>query len=66
MFEILDDVTISERKTDNLRMPVLDKVKEPAGYAISGKIESGFLKIGMNLAVLPTKKQLTVLNIHNT
>jgi translation elongation factor EF-1alpha len=47
-------------------MPVLDKVKEPAGYAISGKIESGFLKIGMNLAVLPTKKQLTVLNIHNT
>jgi translation elongation factor EF-1alpha len=46
LFEILDDVTISERKTDNLRMPVLDKVKEPAGYAISGKIESGFLKIG--------------------
>ncbi len=54
LLEILDALEVPPRKPDGpLRVPVLDKMKD-RGTVIFGKVESGTVKIGDQLTVMPS------------
>jgi peptide chain release factor subunit 3 len=52
---------VPKRDVDGpVRIPVLDKMKDQ-GIFCFGKIESGIIKVDMNLTLMPQQKDFTVL-----
>lgn len=64
LFEILDTIEIPPRDPKGpLRMPLIDKYKD-MGTVVMGKIESGSIREGDSLLVMPNKANVKVLGIH--
>ncbi|KAJ3087997.1 translation termination factor GTPase eRF3, partial [Physocladia obscura] len=56
LLELLDDMNVGDRKIDGpLLMPISDKFKD-MGTVITGKIESGKVRKGQNVIIMPNKK----------
>ncbi|KAJ6824099.1 eukaryotic peptide chain release factor GTP-binding subunit ERF3A isoform X1 [Iris pallida] len=63
LFEILDSIEIPPRDPKGpLRMPIIDKYKD-MGTVVMGKIESGSIREGDNLLIMPNKASVKVLGI---
>ncbi|CAN4098281.1 unnamed protein product [Withania somnifera] len=63
LFEILDAVEVPPRDPKGpLRMPIIDKFKD-MGTVVMGKIESGSIREGDNLLIMPNKASVKVLAI---
>ncbi|KAK9153921.1 hypothetical protein Sjap_001401 [Stephania japonica] len=64
LFEVLDTIEIPLRDPKGpFRMPILDKFKD-MGTVVMGKIESGSVREGDSLLVMPNKVQVKVLSVH--
>ncbi|KAL6640264.1 hypothetical protein ACP70R_015404 [Stipagrostis hirtigluma subsp. patula] len=64
LFEVLDCIEVPLRDPKGpVRMPILDKYKE-MGTVVMGKIESGTIREGDNLLVMPNKANVKVIGIH--
>ncbi|KAJ6851704.1 eukaryotic peptide chain release factor GTP-binding subunit ERF3A isoform X1 [Iris pallida] len=64
LFEVLDSIEIPPRDPKGpLRMPIIDKYKD-MGTIVMGKIESGSIREGDNLLIMPNKTSVKVLGIH--
>ena len=65
LLEILDSIEPPKRNIDGpLRVPVLDKMKD-RGVVAFGKVESGVIRIGSKLAVMPNNTKWQVVGIYN-
>ncbi|XP_027167735.1 eukaryotic peptide chain release factor GTP-binding subunit ERF3A isoform X1 [Coffea eugenioides] len=63
LFEALDAVEIPARDPKGpFRMPIIDKFKD-MGTVVMGKVESGSIREGDNLLVMPNKAQVKVVAI---
>ncbi|XP_020270278.1 eukaryotic peptide chain release factor GTP-binding subunit ERF3A isoform X2 [Asparagus officinalis] len=63
LFEILDTIELPPRDPKApLRMPIIDKYKD-MGTVVMGKIESGSIREGDSLYVMPNKANVKVLGI---
>jgi len=63
VFEILP---VPQRDVEGpVRIPVLDKMKDQGVFCF-GKIESGSIKVDMNLTLMPQQKDFTVQQIFNS
>ncbi|KAL3626632.1 hypothetical protein CASFOL_030181 [Castilleja foliolosa] len=64
LFEVLDAIGIPSRDPNGpFRMPIIDKFKD-MGTVIMGKIESGSIREGDNMLIMPNKAQVIVLAIY--
>ncbi|GLT87582.1 hypothetical protein SLE2022_056610 [Rubroshorea leprosula] len=64
LFEVLDAVEIPPRDPNGpFRMPIIDKFKD-MGTVVMGKVESGTVREGDSLLVMPNKAQVKVLAIY--
>ncbi|XP_059645729.1 uncharacterized protein LOC132287207 isoform X2 [Cornus florida] len=64
LFEALDAIEIPPRDPNGpFRMPIIDKFKD-MGTVLMGKVESGSVREGDNLLVMPNKAQVKVLAIY--
>lgn len=64
LFEILDTIDVPPRDPNGpLRMPIIDKYKD-MGTVVMGKIESGSIREGDSLLVMPNKAHVKILGIH--
>ncbi|KAJ4953345.1 hypothetical protein NE237_030177 [Protea cynaroides] len=64
LFEALDAVEVPPRDPKGpFRMPIIDKFKD-MGTVVMGKIESGSIREGNNLLVMPNKAYVKVLAIY--
>ncbi|XP_058087216.1 uncharacterized protein LOC131234394 [Magnolia sinica] len=64
LFEALDAVEIPARDPQgSLRMPIIDKFKD-MGTVVMGKIESGSIREGDTLLVMPNKANVKVLAVY--
>nr|P23637.1 RecName: Full=Eukaryotic peptide chain release factor GTP-binding subunit; AltName: Full=ERF-3; Short=ERF3; AltName: Full=ERF2; AltName: Full=Omnipotent suppressor protein 2; AltName: Full=Polypeptide release factor 3; AltName: Full=Translation release factor 3 [Ogataea pini]CAA40231.1 EF-1alpha-like protein factor [Ogataea pini] len=65
LLEYLDSMPLAVRKiNDPFMLPISSKMKD-LGTVIEGKIESGHVKKGQNLLVMPNKTQVEVTTIYN-
>lgn len=65
LFDVLDSVEIPPRDPNApLRMPIIDKYKD-MGTVVMGKIESGTIREGDGLLVMPNKAHVKVLSINS-
>jgi len=65
LLELVDNVDVPDRNPNGpLRVPVLDKMKD-RGIVAFGKVESGTIRIGTKLAVMPNNIQCQVTGIYN-
>ncbi|KAK4375522.1 hypothetical protein RND71_006199 [Anisodus tanguticus] len=63
LFEVLDAVEVPPRDPNGpLRIPIIDKFKD-MGTVVMGKIESGSIREGDNLLIMPNKAAVKVLAI---
>ncbi|CAA0841938.1 Translation elongation factor EF1A/initiation factor IF2gamma family protein [Striga hermonthica] len=63
LFEALDAIEIPVRDPKGpFRMPIIDKLKD-MGTVVMGKVESGSVREGDNLLIMPNKVQVKVLAI---
>ncbi|OMJ21306.1 Eukaryotic peptide chain release factor GTP-binding subunit [Smittium culicis] len=63
LLDILDGMNAVDRKVNApLRMPILEKYKD-MGTIVGGKIEAGFVKLGMKLVLMPNRKACEVATI---
>ncbi|KAJ9542619.1 hypothetical protein OSB04_029125 [Centaurea solstitialis] len=64
LFEVLDviDVPVRDPKAP-FRMPIIDKFKD-MGTVVMGKVESGSIREGNNLLIMPNKVQVKVIAIY--
>ncbi|KAJ0980680.1 hypothetical protein J5N97_008935 [Dioscorea zingiberensis] len=64
LFEVLDSIQVPMRDPQGpLRMPIIDKYKD-MGTVIMGKIESGSIREGDSLLVMPNKTNVKVLAVY--
>ncbi|XP_008784278.2 eukaryotic peptide chain release factor GTP-binding subunit ERF3A-like [Phoenix dactylifera] len=64
LFEVLDSIAVPPRDPKGpLRMPIIDKYRE-MGTVVMGKIESGSIREGDSLLIMPNKANVKVLAIH--
>ncbi|KAJ9552713.1 hypothetical protein OSB04_016758 [Centaurea solstitialis] len=64
LFEALDAVEVPLRDPKGpFRMPIIDKFKD-MGTVVMGKVESGSVREGNNLLIMPNKVQVKVLAIY--
>jgi peptide chain release factor subunit 3 len=66
LLQLLDDMRVPRRQMDPsfIRIPVLDKLKD-RGIDIFGKVQSGTIKLGTKLVLMPSKLPVEVLSILN-
>ena len=65
LLEILDSIEPPKRNIDGpLRVPILDRMKD-RGVVVFGKVESGVIRIGTKLAVMPNNTKCQVTGIYN-
>lgn len=58
--DFIDDLPSLNRKQEGpFIMPIVDKYKD-MGTVVMGKVESGFVKKGQNLLVMPNRTQVSV------
>jgi peptide chain release factor subunit 3 len=63
LLDILDSVKLYDRHKDGpLRIPILDKMKDPALIA-HGKVESGTIRLGDKMAIMPSGAPAQVLEL---
>lgn len=66
LFEALDSCPPPQRNPDdNLRIPVLDRMKDQQLLYIFGKIESGIVKEGQKCTLMPSKSVIKIKSILN-
>ena len=66
LMEILDQLEVPPRDPEGpLRIPILDKMKD-RGTVVFGKVESGTVKVGDQLAVLPSNLIAQVATVYNS
>ena len=66
MLEIIDDLELPPREPDGpLRIPVLDKMRD-RGVVMFGKVESGTVKLGEQLTLLPSNVICSVATVYNS
>jgi len=66
LLKTLDDMPKVNRIQRNcLRIPVYDVVKDQGNICIYGKVESGDLREGMKLTMMPFKKQFTASKLYD-
>ncbi|KAJ4757388.1 GTP binding Elongation factor Tu family protein [Rhynchospora pubera] len=64
LFEVLDKIEVPLRDPKGpVRMPIIDKYKD-MGTIVMGKIESGTIKKGDSLLVMPNKANVKVISIY--
>ncbi|KAI3990999.1 hypothetical protein MKX01_026183 [Papaver californicum] len=64
LFEVMDVIEVPLRDPKGpVRMPIIDKFKD-MGTVVMGKIESGSIREGDNLLVLPNKAHVKVLAVY--
>ncbi|KAD7477308.1 hypothetical protein E3N88_00444 [Mikania micrantha] len=64
LFEALDALEVPPRDPHGpFRMPIIDKFKD-LGTVVMGKVESGSVREGNNLVIMPNKVQVKVLAIY--
>ncbi|KAI3797654.1 hypothetical protein L1987_32915 [Smallanthus sonchifolius] len=64
LFEALDALEVPPRDPNGpFRMPIIDKFKD-MGTVVMGKVESGSVREGSNLVIMPNKVQVKVLAIY--
>lgn len=64
LFETLDMLPkVNRIKRDCLRIPVFDSFKEQGNLCVFGKVESGVMREGMKVVMMPNKKNFTILKI---
>ncbi|RZC54267.1 hypothetical protein C5167_013120 [Papaver somniferum] len=64
LFEVMDVIEVPQRDPKGpVRMPIIGKFKD-MGTVVMGKIESGSIREGDNLVVLPNKAQVKVLAVY--
>lgn len=60
LIDLIDNLTIDGRDAKApLRMPVLDRYKD-SGTIVMGKVESGTIKVGQKITLMPTRMQYKV------
>lgn len=65
LLDALDNMELPQRDPDGpIRVPVLDKMKE-RGVVAFGKVESGTIKIGSRLSVMPNDTHCQITGIYN-
>ncbi|ONH75561.1 Eukaryotic peptide chain release factor GTP-binding subunit [Pichia kudriavzevii] len=65
LLEFLDNMPLAQRKiNDPFMLPVSGKMKD-LGTVIEGKIESGHIKKGQSLLLMPNRTNVEVLTIYN-
>ncbi|ORY74782.1 P-loop containing nucleoside triphosphate hydrolase protein [Leucosporidium creatinivorum] len=65
LLNYLDNMTLQDRKNNApLMMPISEKYSD-MGTVIVGKVESGTLRKGQNLVLMPNKTPVSVAAIHN-
>ncbi|KAG7592087.1 Translation elongation factor EFTu/EF1A C-terminal [Arabidopsis thaliana x Arabidopsis arenosa] len=63
-FEVLDSIEIPPRDPNGpFRMPIIDKFKD-MGTVVMGKVESGSIREGDSLVVMPNKEHVKVVAIY--
>lgn len=66
LLEILDNLEVPPRDPDGpLRIPILDKMRD-RGTVIFGKVESGTVKVGDQLTVMPSNLLAQVTTVYNS
>ena len=66
LIDILDNIKLAKKSSEGpLRIPVLDKMKD-RGTVIFGKIESGTVRLGDKISVMPHSIQAMVQTIYNS
>ncbi|KAJ3127208.1 translation termination factor GTPase eRF3 [Nowakowskiella sp. JEL0407] len=64
LLELLNNMELAARKVDApLMMPISDKFKD-MGTIVTGKIESGRIRKGQQVLIMPNRKQVEVLTIY--
>ena len=64
LLSLLDDLKISDRHYDGaLRIPITEKSKD-MGVLVTGKIESGKIRKGMSVLVMPNRKLAVISEIY--
>ena len=65
LLDILDNIEVPKRDPEGpLRVPVLDKMKD-RGVVAFGKVESGTIRIGSKLSVMPNNIHAQVVALYN-
>ncbi|RID51797.1 hypothetical protein BRARA_H02439 [Brassica rapa] len=62
-FEVLDSIEVPPRDNGPFRMPIIDKFKD-MGTVVMGKVESGSIKEGDSLIIMPNKEPVKVVAIY--
>ncbi|CAN7035180.1 unnamed protein product [Brassica rapa subsp. trilocularis] len=62
-FEVLDSIEVPPRDNGPFRMPIIDKFKD-MGTVVMGKVESGSIKEGDSLIIMPNKDPVKVVAIY--
>jgi peptide chain release factor subunit 3 len=64
--QILDDLELPKRDADGpIRIPILDRMKD-RGVVVFGKVESGTVKMGEKLTLMPANIPTQVMNVYNS
>lgn len=64
LFDTLDNLPKARRELrDCLRLPVSDRYSDKGDLTVYGKLESGHIKEGMKMMLMPTKKEVQCLKI---
>ena len=64
--QLLDDLELPKRDPDGpIRIPILDKMKD-RGIVVFGKVESGTVKMGEKLLLMPSNIPTQVANVYNS
>ena len=62
----MDDLELPKRDPDGpIRIPILDKMKD-RGIVVFGKVESGTVKMGEKLLLMPSNIPTQVANVYNS
>jgi len=65
LLDILDNLSVPKRDDKGpIRIPILDKFKE-SGFFVFGKVESGTIFTGQNLAIVPSAEEVQIATIYN-
>jgi len=66
MFEVFDNLPQIKRSEKNMiRIPVLSKVNLTGDIEVFGKVESGIIKPGMQMTIMPRQLKLNLIEIQN-
>jgi translation elongation factor EF-1alpha len=66
LIQILDELPVPPREEcGHLRIPILDKMID-RGVVVFGKVESGTVRLGDNLIIMPSGVSCQVITVYNS